>query len=74
MMQEGWKCPNCGGAHAPWMPSCPNAPQVRVGTGTTVSVDCVCMQGAELHCTQPVCPRRPMGEHTVTVTVAQEKT
>ncbi len=21
-MNEGWKCPNCGGAHAPWMASC----------------------------------------------------
>ena len=21
-MSEGWKCPNCGGAHAPWMQTC----------------------------------------------------
>ena len=21
-MNEGWKCPNCGKAHAPWMSTC----------------------------------------------------
>ena len=23
-MNEGWKCPNCGSAHPPWVETCPN--------------------------------------------------
>ena len=26
-MSEGWKCPNCGGAHGPHVDSCPVPPK-----------------------------------------------
>ena len=71
-MQEGWKCPNCGGAHAPWMPSCPDQLQTKIGNGTATRVDCVCARGTEFNCPNTACPRRAIGGSAVTVIGEQQ--
>lgn len=35
-MNDGWKCPNCGSAHAPWIATCP----MEYVTWTTSGVPC----------------------------------
>ena len=68
MMMEGWKCPNCGGAHAPWMPSCPVTVTITSTPGPIQiqMADCGCPP-SELPCPNSFCPRRPVDRHTSTV-------
>jgi primosomal protein N' len=35
-MNQGWQCPNCGKAHAPWMPTCDSELVTMPATGTNI--------------------------------------
>lgn len=59
-MNEGWKCPNCGSAHAPDVKTCPGAPPVfipSVWTSPPILPDCGCPLG-NYTCMNVACPRR----------------
>ena len=34
--KQGWICPNCGKANAPWMPSCCKGEKVSLGASSSV--------------------------------------
>lgn len=66
-MPEGWSCPNCHKAHAPWVATCP---ELLVSTSVSVPTvwikDCSCPPGHM--CASTACPRAVRAEPVVTVT------
>lgn len=62
-MNEGWKCPNCGKAHAPDVKTCPD-PRINPWSGYPMSEEalrpfrrCGCTSSAAV-CNSTVCPYR----------------
>lgn len=64
---QGWMCPNCGGAHAPHVDTCPTAMKIATTTHKITVSDCNCAPGLRGEdCGNTVCPRRMQPPYTVT--------
>ena len=68
MIQEGWKCPECGAVNAPWRATCDHIVRISIDPITvriepsiplppaTTRIDCGCP--VSMNCNSTACPRR----------------